>query len=76
MSQKNSPDQEFQQQAIGVWLQKTSSPLSSEAVREIKENITGFFQTLLKWDEADRQALDSSGTSGQAEIADDQTPAL
>jgi hypothetical protein len=34
-----------------------NSCLFSEAVRELTENIAGFFETLLKWDEADQQTL-------------------
>jgi hypothetical protein len=63
MSQKKDPDPEFQQQPIDVWKQKAFSPLSSEAVREIRENLSGFFQTLLMWDQANRRALDSSGVA-------------
>jgi hypothetical protein len=63
VSRQNTPNDEFHKQAIKVWQPKTSSPLSKEGVREITENITGFFETLLKWDEADRRALDSSDKS-------------
>jgi hypothetical protein len=65
MSPEKDPHKEFHQQTIGVWQQKTSSPLSSEAIREIKENITGFFGKLLEWDQVDRQARDSSDMSGR-----------
>jgi len=57
--EKNPKEELHHQETIGVWQQRTSSALSSEAVREIAKNITGFFETLLKWDEADRRALDS-----------------
>jgi len=74
MPRERNSNKEFHQQAVGVWQPRTSSPLSSEAVREMTENITGFFETLLKWDEADRRALGSSDISGQTEAGDDQTP--
>jgi hypothetical protein len=73
VSRYNDRNLDFHKQTIGVWQSQASSPLSKEAVREITENITGFFETLQKWDEDDRRALDSF-ESGQAQEVDDQAP--
>lgn len=70
---EKNPNNEFHRETTKVWHPMTSSPLSSDAVREITVNITGFFETLLKWDEADRRAH-ITDTSGQAETVDGQTP--
>ena len=68
---KNSND-EFERQTVEVWQQDESSPLSGEAMREITENLTGFFETLERWDRADGQASDRSDISGKTNAAEER----
>jgi hypothetical protein len=39
-----------------VWQPRTSRPLSTEDVRQIVENVSGFFQILLEWAAAEQPA--------------------
>ncbi len=52
-----------------VWQPRTSRPLSTEDVREIVENVAGFFQILLDWIAAEKpdgpKARDDGGVPGE-----------
>jgi hypothetical protein len=39
-----------------VWQSRTSRPLSTEDVRQIVENVSGFYRILLEWAAAERPA--------------------
>jgi len=43
-------------QTVAVWQKHTKRELSREDGREIIENMTGFFQVLRDWDNAERKA--------------------
>jgi hypothetical protein len=42
-------DQEAIDRILAVWQPRTTRVLSDEDARQIAENLTGFFQTLLDW---------------------------
>ena len=39
---------------ITLWQSRASQPLSDDDAREIIENISGFFEILIGWDQLDR----------------------
>lgn len=39
---------------LEFWQQRTPKKLTEEDVREINENLTGFFDTLARWDREDK----------------------
>lgn len=53
-------------QTVTTWSDYTGEKFSDENARQILENISGFFQLLCEWDEADKKnskGFDSSGRS-------------
>ena len=46
---KKEQDQLLEAGAV-LWQQRTSEQLTQEDIREIAENLTGFFQLLVEWD--------------------------
>jgi hypothetical protein len=53
-------------ETIAIWQPYSKRPLSREDARQILENMTGFFQTLLNWDAADRAKSPSGASSPNA----------
>lgn len=45
---------QFVEQTLTIWQPRTSKGLTSENARQIAENATGFFQTLMEWQVAEQ----------------------
>jgi hypothetical protein len=54
----------FVDEALVFWRRRATRPLSSNDIREITENISGFFQILMEWD----SATDKSSTEVRKSI--------
>jgi hypothetical protein len=52
-------DDEHLNKTLTAWQPRASRELTREDARQIVENVTGFFQTLLKWDVALNDEVDS-----------------
>lgn len=51
-----SDQEDFLDYTLKVWQPRTSRKLNREDARQIYENLTGFFQILMKWDASERQS--------------------
>jgi hypothetical protein len=51
-------NQRFVEQTLEIWQPRTSKALNTEDVRQITENVAGFFQILLDWKAAEHQIGD------------------
>jgi len=40
---------------LEFWQQRSHKKLTEEDIREINENLTGFFDTLARWDRAEKE---------------------
>jgi hypothetical protein len=47
---------DFLDQTVAFWQSRTSRKLTGEDGRQIVENITAFFRTLLEWEAAERKS--------------------
>ena len=54
-----NPSAELIKKTIDVWQPLSKKELNEEDVREIIENITGFFSTLKRWDDQERRKQES-----------------
>jgi hypothetical protein len=57
---------DFLERARVFWEGRTGRPLTREDAREIMGNLTGFFQVLSEWDQADRMEKKRQRTSDLA----------
>ena len=59
--------QELTEHTVAVWQPRLRRPLSNEDVREITENITGFFAILAEWSRQEGSDGAETNTSGGAD---------
>jgi hypothetical protein len=55
-----STEEEFIRQTIHLWQRRTSRSVNGEDARQITENISGFFSTLIAWQARDQEGDESS----------------
>jgi hypothetical protein len=48
---------DFLDQTVAFWQLRTSQELTREEGRQIVENVTAFFRTLLEWEAAERKSV-------------------
>lgn len=58
------PKADLIKKTIQVWQPLSEKKLNEEDAREIIENITGFFSTLKKWDDKEKEKLEDEGNCG------------
>jgi hypothetical protein len=51
----------FLDEAVAFWQSQTERELKREDARQIAENLSGFFQVLSDWDEAEKERPQASG---------------
>jgi hypothetical protein len=59
--------QELTEHTIATWQPRLRRRLSNEDVREIAENITGFFTILTEWSRREGRDYSETNTSGGAD---------
>jgi hypothetical protein len=63
LNRPSDESKDFLERARVFWEGRAERPLTREDAREIMGNLTGFFQVLRQWDEADRLAKRRRRTS-------------
>jgi hypothetical protein len=56
-------DRDFKARGRQLWGRRAGRELSEAELREIAENLSGFFKLLREWDAADRNRADSTAES-------------
>ncbi len=55
--------EEFLNQTAEFWQAKASRQVSCEDARQIVENVTGFFDLLLKWEDQENSTISPDGNA-------------
>ena len=62
VKQTDKPDNELLSHTIAVWQRRTDRKLSREDARDIVRNMTGFFDLLAEWAEAEARGPEPDDT--------------
>jgi hypothetical protein len=71
LNRPSDESKDFLERARVFWERRAERPLSREDAREIMGNLTGFFQVLSEWDQAERLAKRTRPTKAESSRTDD-----